>query len=268
MTSGWWGERPPDTAWRPSPGLSMAARGREQDAAAGGHENRIIRLADDRSAIASIRLRLPPKSRRLYAYLRWSIGGQTFERYVGEVRGTNRAENLAEAWRIARDREFTIPKSSSKPSGDTDKPWASTPAVRAVMRANKGKDTKPELRLRSAVHALGLRYRVSARPLPSIRRTADLVFAGPKVAVFLDGCFWHGCPEHHRPARRNSEFWKSKIERNRERDRETDQKLTEAGWAVLRIWEHEDLKSAAQRVADLVQARKAAQSRAKTTRGG
>ncbi|WP_342342099.1 hypothetical protein [Mycolicibacterium gilvum] len=85
--------------------------------------------------------------------------------------------------------------------------WASSPGVRASMRSNKGRDTKPEVALRSAVHALGLRYRLSIRPVKEIRRTADLVFSRAKVAVFLDGCFWHGCPDHHTVAVTNGEFW-------------------------------------------------------------
>jgi DNA mismatch endonuclease (patch repair protein) len=72
--------------------------------------------------------------------------------------------------------------------------WASSDGVRASMRANRGRDTNPEVALRSAVHALGLRYRVAWRPIKGLRRTADLVFPTERVAVFLDGCFWHGCP--------------------------------------------------------------------------
>src|ERR1700722_10486115 len=72
--------------------------------------------------------------------------------------------------------------------------WASTPAIRRVMQGDKSRDTKPEIAVRSAVHALGMRYRVSARPLRDLRRTADLVFRNARVAVFVDGCFWHGCP--------------------------------------------------------------------------
>ncbi|MGH6915044.1 MAG: DNA mismatch repair protein Vsr, partial [Geminicoccales bacterium] len=81
-----------------------------------------------------------------------------------------------------------------------DKSWASNAGTRASMQANKSRDTKPELALRRAVHAMGLRYRVAARPLPALRRTADLVFTRAKVAVFVDGCFWHGCPQHHTKA--------------------------------------------------------------------
>lgn len=132
------------------------------------------------------------------------------------------------------------------------KSWASSEATRASMKANRGRDTKPELALRRAVHALGLRYRVSARPIKAIRRTADLVFTKAKVAVFMDGCFWHGCPIHHTVAVTNAEFWAEKVRRTRERDAETDRLLREAGWRVLRVWEHEDPTEAARRVAELV----------------
>jgi DNA mismatch endonuclease, patch repair protein len=116
------------------------------------------------------------------------------------------------------------------------------------MRGNRGRDTRPEIRIRHAVHALGLRYRVGIRPVPVLRRTADLVFTRAKVAVFVDGCYWHGCPTHHRPSRLNADFWASKIAKNRERDAETDARLVEAGWTVLRIWEHEDPDIGARRV--------------------
>jgi DNA mismatch endonuclease (patch repair protein) len=130
--------------------------------------------------------------------------------------------------------------------------WASTPAVRAVMRGNRSRDTRPERALRSAAHALGLRYRVGIRPLPKVRRTADLVFTKTKVAVFLDGCYWHGCQEHYRPSRKNSDFWASKVVANRIRDRETDRLLRDEGWEIIRIWEHEDPAEAAARVAEVV----------------
>ncbi|GEL24785.1 hypothetical protein PSU4_37390 [Pseudonocardia sulfidoxydans NBRC 16205] len=125
------------------------------------------------------------------------------------------------------------------------------------MRSNKGRDTRPELALRSAVHALGLRYRVGARPLPRLRRTADLVFTRARVAVFLDGCFWHGCPEHHTVAVTNSGFWAEKVATNRRRDRDTDERLREAGWVVLRVWEHEDPVEAARRVEAVFRERRA-----------
>jgi DNA mismatch endonuclease (patch repair protein) len=123
------------------------------------------------------------------------------------------------------------------------------------MQSNKSRDTKPELALRSAVHALGLRYRVSAKPLAGVRRTADLVFPRAKVAVFLDGCFWHGCPQHHTVASANAKFWADKVEGNRARDWNTDERLADAGWVSVRIWEHEDPREAAQRVEEVVRAR-------------
>lgn len=124
------------------------------------------------------------------------------------------------------------------------------------MQSNKGRDTKPEVALRSAVHALGLRYRVGTRPVKQVRRTADLVFTKAKVAVFLDGCFWHGCPEHHTVAVTNAKFWADKVEGNRTRDRDTDQRLSEAGWQCVRVWEHEDPSEAALRIRAIVTERR------------
>ncbi|GLZ08907.1 very short patch repair endonuclease [Actinomadura sp. NBRC 104412] len=124
------------------------------------------------------------------------------------------------------------------------------------MQGNKGRDTKPELALRRAVHALGLRYRVSIRPLPAVRRTADLVFTKVQVAVFLDGCFWHGCPDHHTKARTNADYWADKVTRNRLRDAETDRLLRDADWQVIRVWEHEDPTEAALRIARVVRSRR------------
>ncbi|MYR49310.1 DNA mismatch endonuclease Vsr [Streptomyces sp. SID4928] len=138
------------------------------------------------------------------------------------------------------------------PEGST----ASSDAVRAVMRANRRKDTGPELALRRLLHASGLRYRVDARPVPEVRRRADLVFPGARVAVFVDGCFWHGCPEHYRPATRNAEFWREKIEGNRNRDRETNETLRAAGWSVVRVWEHEAPETAAELVSREVRAQR------------
>ncbi len=87
-----------------------------------------------------------------------------------------------------------------------------------------------------------------------MRRTADLVFVRAKVAVFVDGCFWHGCPEHHRPAKRNIEFWQTKIDGNIARDADTDTRLKQAGWRVVRVWEHEDPAEAATAIQGIVRA--------------
>lgn len=242
-----------DLAWRSPPGLGRAERAAEQDSAAGGRENRIIRLSDQ-AVLASVALRRKRDGRRVYAYLRWSDHGRTAERYLGEVDQATRTANLAQAWRLAAE-----PDSPDRPLRPADEAgpmpegsWASSPAVRAVMRGNKGRDTRPELAVRSAAHALGLRYRVGVSPLSGVRRTADMVFPRAKVAVFVDGCFWHGCPEHHRPARRNAEFWTAKIEGNMARDADTDERLRASGWTIVRIWEHELPTAAATKINEAV----------------
>lgn len=124
------------------------------------------------------------------------------------------------------------------------------------MAQQRARDTSTELALRRELHRLGLRYRVHRRPLPGVRREADVVFGPSRVAVFVDGCFWHGCPEHATWPRSNAEFWRTKIEGNRLRDADTDRRLIEAGWAVPRVWEHEDPAVAARRVRDLVATRR------------
>ncbi|MGC4994174.1 very short patch repair endonuclease [Nocardia salmonicida] len=108
------------------------------------------------------------------------------------------------------------------------------------MQGNRRRDTRPELAVRRRLHALGLRYRVDFAPLPDVRRPrVDIVFTRARVAVFIDGCYWHGCPEHYRPARINAEFWSAKIAANQERDMRSTAALRDAGWTVLRFWEHE-----------------------------
>ncbi|MFJ5611934.1 very short patch repair endonuclease [Streptomyces sp. NPDC093221] len=134
--------------------------------------------------------------------------------------------------------------------------WASTPGTQRSMQSNTSRDTKPEKALRQAVHSLGLRYKVSIRPLPKVRRTADLVFTRVRLAVFMDGCFWHGCPGHHTLSATNTDYWTKKYEVNRRRDRQTDEWLREAGWEVLRFWEHEDPKTAAQGVREVYNRRR------------
>lgn len=116
------------------------------------------------------------------------------------------------------------------------------------MQGNRSRDTRPEMALRQALHARGLRYFVNRRPLSALRRTADIVFPRKKLAVFVDGCFWHGCPEHHTLAKTNAEFWADKVSTNTARDRETDALLRADGWTVVRVWEHEALADSIQRV--------------------
>ncbi len=126
------------------------------------------------------------------------------------------------------------------------------------MLANRHRDTGPELRVRRAVHAMGLRYRVATRPLKAVGRSADLVFTRARVAVFVDGCFWHGCPDHFSLPSTNTDYWTTKIEGNALRDRETDHLLDDAGWTVVRIWEHELALEAATQIAGSVRERLAA----------
>lgn len=259
MPSPWNETMPADSAWRSETGMTPVARANEQDAAAGGRTARELLLTGGRIALASIALRLYRRSRRIRAYLRWSDVGRTSEIYLGEVSRETRAENLRQGWEIVHARNLTNSQTViSESSGQIEgKSWASSQAVRNIMRANRNKDTKPEILLRSSLHAMGMRYRVAYRPIPTLRRTADIVFTKARVAVFVDGCFWHGCPAHYRPSTKNSEFWRAKIEDNRARDAETTALMSAAGWSVIRIWEHEPVADAAQRIFDAVHERAA-----------
>lgn len=121
--------------------------------------------------------------------------------------------------------------------------WAASPAVRRNMQANRGRDTAPEMAVRRALHARGLRFRVQYR-LPYLRRrSVDIAFTRVKLAIFIDGCFWHQCQTHYVAPKSNAEFWIAKVARNRLRDRETDNILIGNGWLVLRFWEHEEPKN-------------------------
>lgn len=124
------------------------------------------------------------------------------------------------------------------------------------MRGNRRTGTKPEMALRSALHATGLRFRKDYRlDLGNVKPRPDIVFTRAKVGVFVDGCFWHCCPEHGTQPNVNPDYWRPKLARNVERDREHDRALTEAGWAVVRVWEHEAPGDAATRIAEIVRAR-------------
>ncbi|MCE6993994.1 very short patch repair endonuclease [Saccharothrix sp. S26] len=191
-------------------------------------------LGSGRTAKGTVVLRMSEGSGIIRAYLRWRDQDRAISRSLGAVEHGTRSANLTEGWERAR--ALGLVRDEALP----DESWASSREVRASMRGNRGRDTTPELRLRAALHAHGLRYRVSVRPLPELRRTADIVFTKERLAVFVDGCFWHGCPEHHRPAKKNSEFWGTKILDNKRRDAETNQALIEHGWTVIRCWEHED----------------------------
>ncbi|QCX28488.1 DNA mismatch endonuclease Vsr [Nocardioides jishulii] len=125
-------------------------------------------------------------------------------------------------------------------------------ALTEKMSTYPRRDTRPELLLRRELHRRGLRYRVQLKVPANRRRTIDVAFTRIRLAVFVDGCFWHGCPEHGTQPQRNSEWWRWKIQRNQDRDADTDALLKASGWTVLRIWEHEDVLSAADRIEQLV----------------
>ncbi|EID78512.1 MULTISPECIES: very short patch repair endonuclease [Rhodococcus] len=125
---------------------------------------------------------------------------------------------------------------------------ATDPATSARMRAQRRRDTAPELALRRELHRRGVRYYVDRAPMKGVRRRADLVFPRRKVAVYVDGCFWHNCPQHATFPKNNARWWAEKLAGNVTRDRDTDTRLTDAGWTVVRIWEHENPVVAANRV--------------------
>ena len=121
-------------------------------------------------------------------------------------------------------------------------------AVSTRMMRQARRDTAPELALRRALHARGVRYRVDF-PIPRMpRRRADIVLTKARIAVFVDGCFWHSCPVHATFPAANAAWWREKLARNVERDRETDLHLIALGWVVLRYWEHADMQAAADEV--------------------
>ncbi len=122
------------------------------------------------------------------------------------------------------------------------------------MRANRRADTKPEVVLRKALHGLGLRYRKDFRlDLGRVKVRPDIVFTARKVAVFVDGCFWHVCPDHGRQPTTNEWYWTPKLRRNMERDRAVNEALHSAGWRVVRLWEHVTLADAVGEVIAAIQ---------------
>jgi len=131
-----------------------------------------------------------------------------------------------------------------------------TEAVRRRMQRTARKDNLFERTIRSQLHARGLRYRIHY-PIPGMKRTTcDFAFPGLKIAVFLDGCFWHGCEKHPPSVKKNSDFWLEKIERNRARDARATAHLAELGWKVLRFWEHEGVATIVENIAATVEARR------------
>ena len=139
----------------------------------------------------------------------------------------------------------------------TKLPTASTPEVRHRMSSQRQRDTGPELSLRSALWKRGLRYRVDYCAV-NRRRRVDIAFTRARVAVFVDGCFWHSCPIHGSTPKSNQEWWTQKLTANAARDAATDEELVGAGWSVIRVWEHEQMDLVADRIATFVRARKLA----------
>lgn len=139
---------------------------------------------------------------------------------------------------------------SSRPA---DYPFPSSPAATATMKANRRVDTRPEARLRSALHQRGLRFRKDVLlRIGGLRTKADIVFARARVVVYVDGCFWHCCPEHGQLPKANRAYWKPKLARNVLRDDEVTKALRADGWTVIRVWEHEPIDLAAQQIQEVI----------------
>ncbi|WP_436980044.1 very short patch repair endonuclease [Streptomyces sp. enrichment culture] len=132
-------------------------------------------------------------------------------------------------------------------------PVPSSPAVSSRMSQQGRQDTAQEVAVRKLLYAKGLRYRLQRKVPGMARRTIDIAFPGPRVAVFLDGCFWHGCPTHATSPRANADWWRAKLEKNVARDNETTAHLRASGWTVLRFWEHEPPEACAEAIADAVE---------------
>jgi len=151
---------------------------------------------------------------------------------------------------------------------DRRAPEASSAGVRVRMQAQAQKDTAPEVVLRRALYRRGMRYRIHVRPVAGLRRQADIVFLGASVAVFVDGCWWHRCPTHSHAITNNTTWWTMKLAKNVARDRDTDRRLAEMGWTVVRVWEHDDPESVAERIARIVQAKRASSRSARPAGSG
>jgi DNA mismatch endonuclease (patch repair protein) len=126
-------------------------------------------------------------------------------------------------------------------------PAPSSPTARKVMLGNRS-ESAIERELRSALHRRGLRFRKHASPLPGLRCKADVVFSRQRLAVFVDGCFWHRCPEHGSEPKANAGWWKTKLDANFARDRRNDLALRSADWTVLRFWTHTPVEEMAEQI--------------------
>ena len=137
-------------------------------------------------------------------------------------------------------------------------PLPSSRRVSLQMQGQRARDTTCEMAIRRRLHQAGFRYRVHYRPLKDVRREPDIVFTAARVAVFVDGCFWHYCPLHGEIPESNKAWWRNKLQKTRARDRHTDQLLSDRGWVAVRVWEHEDPDSAVARIMSVVEERRKA----------
>lgn len=170
---------------------------------------------------------------------------------VPPLLGVHLVEPLLCALPAAEPETAVAPTTTTRQRNST--PAASSDVIRTRMRNTKRRDTKPELALRSALHGLGLRFQVD-RAINGNRRKTDVVFPSERVAVYVDGCFWHACPDHGTMPKANQQFWIDKLATNKARDIATTEALTAEGWLVLRFWEHDDAVGAAHTIYDQVQA--------------
>jgi len=145
-------------------------------------------------------------------------------------------------------------KAPPPPGGRELPPLPPSAATRSRLRAQRRRDTAPELGLRRELHRRGRRFYVDRAPLPGLRRRADLVFPRSKVAVYVDGCFWHCCPIHATQPKHNAAWWTAKLATNVARDRDTDARLAAAGWVIVRVWEHQEPSAAADLVEQVLAA--------------
>lgn len=143
-------------------------------------------------------------------------------------------------------------RKSSKKIKSAKRPKPSSKAALNRMKAAKPRDTAPEKALRAELHKRGLRYQIDVKPVSELNRRADIIFRSARVAVFVDGCFWHGCPIHGTQAKANAEFWRNKIRQNQERDAETNLLLKKEGWKIVRVWEHENPERAGKKIYNAV----------------
>ena len=131
-------------------------------------------------------------------------------------------------------------------------PLPSSPLATAVMKGNRRAHTKPEMRVRRALHAAGMRFRVDLPiRVDSLTVRPDIVFTRKRLAIFVDGCFWHGCPVHFRLPSTNAPYWQGKIERNMLRDKRVNAALADGGWRVIRLWEHTPVDEAVAAIVDV-----------------